>query len=143
MLALNHGQHRRPVLGGPGERRGRRTGDKVFIISIFPLCAKLKCVFKKENYCVGLYRTRDSISNFRLRVRIRRAASSSVASSSSVAGSASAEAGGGGGGGGGGGSSESVRSSVEGDGGGEVEPSIIDEVVVAWQQKIFNEKEFK
>ncbi len=92
-----------------------------------------------DDFLIGVYRTRDNIANFRLRVRVRRAASSTPSSSSgSVPAAAGSE-------GAAGGSTESVRSSLEeGPGGEEDEKAdMLDEAVISWQQKIFSEKEFQ
>ncbi len=102
---------------------------------------------EEEDFCVGVYRTRDSISNFRLRVRVRRVPVSAPSSVTAAAGTAAAAAAAAATG-----SSESVRSSSVDDAAATAaghaaapggEGAMLDEIVVAWQQKIFSEREFQ
>ena len=87
-----------------------------------------------EEFRLGSYRTRDAISNFRFRVRIRKVVPSvSVPQKSGNRRSSSS--------GGGTGSRESVRSSslASNDFYGTEDANFLDDQVIGWQQKVFNE----
>ncbi len=92
----------------------------------------------EDDVCVGVYRTRDSVANLSLRVRVRRAAASLASSLTDDAAAADGSTQGHGG------STESVRSGRDGiEEEEEQQGQCIDEVVVGWQQKVFSQKELK
>jgi len=91
---------------------------------------------EEQDFYAGVYRARDSVANFRIRVKIRTSAASIGASSASTSAPAPP------------GSSESVRSSVGSadaafEGQRQPHDEWEDDLTVGWQEKVFSKSEFE